>query len=816
VPRGNTWISKGVAVRRKASTPKLRDLLTSFLKEISMVTPDLFASPTDFNLLSLHDLLAARDNFHLHLINKANVLATAVGRYRIRSSDPWPSQDRPGGGDTLVRGQRPPRTLANSEVRSYSWPAILVFVSEWIQPGSFANPEDAVPPAVYMPNGQKVPICVILVEKNDVRSQAEANYSFPAGTIGGGFPVLCDVQGQEHIASIGCLVTDGHKTYALTNRHVAGAPGSVIYSLLRRNKVVIGSSATGQLSRMLFDEVYPGWPGKNVYVDLDVGLIDIDNLDDWTTQVYGVGEIGPLADLNVTNISLRLVGVRVRAHGAASGEMRGEICALFYRFQSVAGFEYVADALVGPVDEQPLGTHPGDSGTLWLTDQSADPLGPRPFALQWGGQVFLEDDGKVSPYALVTFLSTVCDRLDVTVLRDWNTGLPDYWGAVGHYSIATRAIDAIRNRQLKALMTANLDRISFDINDINKKAMQGLSKRDFVPLADVPDMVWKVGPHKRGGMKAPEHANHFADMDRVLSPKLPEGSTLLDICKGKPQNVDVNVWQRYYDAVKKQHPDLNESRGLLPFRAWQIYDAMVSFVRAGRVDEFVCAAGILSHYVGDSCQPLHISYMFNGDPDHPVPGIVRDANGQKVKGIIPLGTGVHSAYEDDMVDRHVPEIVQGVKAAVSSASQPSLVAGGHEAAVAVVDLMQKTFATIAPADIIHEYVKSVGSKPASRADVLWKKFGTATINVMADGCICLAQLWDSAWQEGQGDTSIQSAAAIPQERLEALYQDPNFLPSHTLDTIGPLLLSTEAVQLPRTNNQSKAGTRRRSSRKKKK
>jgi hypothetical protein len=779
-----------------------------------MVTPDLFATQTDFNLLSLHDLLAARDNFHLHLINKANVIATAVGRYRIRSSDPWPSQEHPAGGDTLVHGQRPPRTLANSEVRSYSWPAILVFVSEWVQPGSFSNPEDAVPPAVYMPNGQKVPICVILVEKNDVRPQDEANYSFPAGTIGGGYPVVCDVQGQEHIASIGCLVTDGHKTYALTNRHVAGAPGSVISSLLRRNKVAIGSSASLQLGRKLFEEVYPGWPGRNIYVDLDVGLIDIDNLNDWTTQVYGVGEIGPLADFNITNISLRLIGVKVRAHGAASGEMRGEVCALFYRFQSVGGFEYVADALIGPANEQPLGTHPGDSGTLWLTDQSGDPLGPRPFALQWGGQVFFDDDGKASPYALVTFLSTVCDQLDVTVLRDWNTGLPDYWGAVGHYGIATRAIDAIRNRQLKALMTANLDRISFDINDINKKAMQGLSKREFVPLADVPDMVWKVGPHKRGGMKAPEHANHFADMDRVLNPKLLEGATLLEICKGKPENVDVNVWRRYYDAVKKQHPDQEESRGLLPFRAWQIYDAMVSFVRAGQVDQFVCGAGILSHYVGDSCQPLHISYLFNGDPDRLLPGMVKNSDGQKVKGKIPIGTGVHSAYEDDMVDRHVPEIVQGVKAAVSSASQPPLIAGGHGAAVAVVSLMQKTFAAIAPADIVNEYVKSDGSKPAPRADALWKKFGTATINVMADGCVCLAQLWDSAWQEGGGDTSIRSAAAIPQERLEALYQDPNFLPSHTLDTIGQLL-STKGAVVSGARNQNRTESSRQLSRKKK-
>jgi hypothetical protein len=208
--------------------------------------------------------------------------------------------------------------------------------------------------------------------------------------------------------------------------------------------------------------------------------------------------------------------------------------------------------------------------------------------------------------------------------------------------------------------------------------------------------------------------------------------------------------------------------------------------------------------------------MFNGNPDHLVPGIVRDSNGQKVKGKIPLGSGVHSAYEDGMVDAHVPEILGGVKAAVASARRPSLVAGGHEAAVAVVELMQKTFATIAPADIVNEYVKSDGSKPASRADALWKKFGAATINVMADGCVCLAQLWDSAWREGNGDTSIRSAGAIPQQRLKALYQDPNFLPSHTLDTVGPLLLGTKAVASPSANSKIKTkASRHRSSQKKK-
>jgi hypothetical protein len=765
---------------------------------------DVLNPEQDFNLLSLRDLLAARDQFHLHLVHKENVIATAVGKYRIRKDDPWPDKDHP----RPARSDHPKRTLANSEVRSYSWPAILVFVEQWMQQGELAHPEDAVPPAIYMPNGQKVPICVIEAERDNLRPEGEAHYSYPASVMGGGYPVICDIQNREHIASVACLVTDGSKTYALTNRHVVSNPGTHLSAIVGRNKVPIGTSARGQLTRKPFKQIYPGWPGDNVYVDQDVGLIDLDNLDQWTTQVYGVGEIGPLADLDVSNISLRLIGCPVRAHGAASGDMRGEICALFYRFKSLAGFDYVADVLIGPKGEKPLGTHPGDSGTLWLIDASDPKHGPRPLALQWGGQRFFEADStKASSYALATFLSTVCNELNVSLLRGWNDGLPEYWGAVGHYSIATEACKVIQDKSLKQLMSANLERISFAVPDIRKKTMQGLSKRDFVPLADVPDMVWKVGPFKRGGMNSPEHANHFADMDRELKQKLPEGATLLAICKGKPQNVSVEVWRRYYDAVKKQFPTEHESRGLLPFRVWQIYDAMVSFVREGKVAEFVGAAGILSHYVGDSCQPLHISFLFNGDPDHMVPGTVRDQKtGEKKHGRVATGTGVHAAYEDVMIDRHVEEVITGVDSKLQPPPHPPSVKGGHAAAVAVVDLMQQTFDTIPPREIISEFLKVEDEKPAARADAMWSVLGERTIKVMADGCICLARLWDSAWKEGDGDSNINSLRAISEGALEKLYQNPNFLPSHTLDTIGPLLngaSTSRANRRPRARSRSR-------------
>jgi hypothetical protein len=135
-------------------------------------------------------------------------------------------------------------------------------------------------------------------------------------------------------------------------------------------------------------------------------------------------------------------------------------------------------------------------------------------------------------------------------------------------------------------------------------------------------------------------------MDRALKTPLPQGDTLLAICDD-PKNVNVSIWQQYYDAVQRDFPAEEESRGLLPFRAWQIFDAMVYYAQQGDAEGFVCSAGILSHYVGDACQPLHISYLFNGDPDRSTQGTVRDREtGEQKAAMISYGAGVHSAYED--------------------------------------------------------------------------------------------------------------------------------------------------------------------------
>lgn len=751
-------------------------------------TADVLSGANQFSNLSLLDLLEARDLFHVQLLNKRNVVATAVGRYLVRDSDPWPQQ----GNGKKAQASAPakaksPRRLDNSHVRDYSWPCVLVFVERWADATDFLHArnglsnDDFIPPAIYMPDGRKVPVCVVEAPRDQYAPPAVREIKFASNLIGGGYPVIADVQEEEHIASIGCMVTDGHKVYALTNRHVSGAPGEIIYSLLDGKKVPIGKASRLQLTRKPFQQIYSGWPGKEIFANLDIGLIEVNDLSQWTAQVYGIGEMGNVADLNVHNLSLRLIDCNVRAHGCASGQMFGRIAALFYRYKSMGGFEYVSDFLIGPQTDHPLNTNPGDSGTLWLLETNDD-RGLMPLAVQWGGHVFMDGGNRTRmPYALATCLSTVCNLLEVDVVRDWNIGQPEYWGAVGHYAIANKACDALdrlnMNKNLAILMRANLDRITFDSAGIRARELSGLSKQPFVPLADVPDLVWKIGKGNRG---QPEHPNHFADMDHPSAQ-----GTLLQICKGTPPaKVDVATWQNYYTLVK------DKSRGLLPFRVWQFYNALVDFVQHGQVEEFVCAAGILSHYVGDACQPLHISYMFNGDP----------ATGK--------GTGVHSAYEDGMVNYHTPEILAGVDPLIAHPPNFVPINNGQNAAQATVQLMQDTFATISPPDIVDEFVQASGNGAGNKAiaDALWSRFGQDTVRIMAAGAQTLAYIWNCAWEAGDGDNNVPKLklAAVDQDALINLYRSPGFLPSKTLDTISPLLQASAAATAAGGNGNTRA------------
>jgi hypothetical protein len=752
---------------------------------------------SNFAHLSLHDLVTARDLFHVHLMRHPDVIATAIGRYRIRIGDSWPNDKKKIHGTSA-------RRLDNSEVRPYSWPCILVFVTEWQDP-KHSSPDQLVPSTVFMPDGKRVPICVIEAPKESKTDIEARDIRFPLNNIGPGNPVIAEVQGQRYAATVGCLVSDGHKIFALTNRHVTGDPGEIVWSELNGVQERIGTSAAKQLTRLPFSTIYPNFTVQDTYVNLDIGLIEVDDVSRWTPRVRGIGVLGPMADFSGINLSLSLVGCHVRGVGAATGEMLGEIQGLFYRYKTGGGFEYVSDLFIGPRSPTPVPgrkrapapkfvTHPGDSGTLWMLEPTNDVSQAKaggdsaflPLALQWGVNM-LDSAGSSPPqgFALATLLSRVCARLEVDPVRDWTIDQPDTWGALGHFSIAARSLVALSGNypHLNTLMQNNLEIISHADDALEEGDFKGMGTADFVPMADVPDFFWKPGVGKQKHTRPWEGPNHFADMDQ----KDAQGNTLLSLT-ASTDFIDPDKWQEFYDSVKdilSGKPIEPKHRGLLPFRVWQIFDEMCQFAADGDAQKFVCAAGVLTHYLGDACQPLHISYLHDGDPDRPIEHEFTKGKKAGTTEQRPLGQGVHSAYEDAMVFAHRKEILDGLQR-TPKVKKAELITNGFEAAQKTIDMMRDVFAQIPPMEMVDTYV-AVGKGGKAATDALWEAYGKQTINVMKQGAHLVALAWESAWEVGSGETKVRSLRALTQDEAMEVVSDPDFLPSMTVDQIGARL-----------------------------
>src|SRR6185436_16740785 len=94
---------------------------------------DVLSTEQNFRSLSLKDLLEARSLYHYHLMNKPNVVGTAVGLYLIRKKERYPRSDK-SNGKPRDKGAR---TFENSEVRRYSWPCVIAVVREWVTRSDF-------------------------------------------------------------------------------------------------------------------------------------------------------------------------------------------------------------------------------------------------------------------------------------------------------------------------------------------------------------------------------------------------------------------------------------------------------------------------------------------------------------------------------------------------------------------------------------------------------------------------------------------------------------------------------------------------------
>lgn len=759
----------------------------------------VFPPRRDYVSLSIKDLLDARDAYHVYLSSLDNVIATAIGRYFIHEDD-WYAKHPPGSHPpSAYRKPQSPRTLANSVIRPWSWPAVIVFVKQWERPGKLGM--NAVPPSLYLPDGRVIPTCVIEAAP-DTAPPPSPMLRFPTTPlIGGGYACLREHQGEENFGIVTCLVRKGGTYYALTNQHVAGGEGEVVKAYIGGQFQPVATTSRYAVDRLAMPHVFPTWNYPRSLLTMDAGLARIEDLHDWTSQAFGIGEIGELFDATEYSLTLDLIGTPVRAFNGVSGASQGEIRALFYRYESVGGFDYATDLLIGPRskskrDDPPHPfTGPGNSGSMWFYDPPADedsartshdlhqpPAPPaergeraprlRPIAMQWGGDRIVSADGKKSSYVFAAFLSSVCRAMDVEVVRDWNIGHEEYWGKIGHFSIGWKACDQLSGN-VGTLMKTNQSNIGFD--DVKLGGTFTVDRNNFVPLADVPDYVWiNTRPN--------EPIQHFADIDIEDIDGHP---SLLDRCVSDPKNIAASAWKDYFDGFAAA--GVGPEEGALPFRVWQIFDAMVGYLKKKDVIHFVAAAGVLAHYVGDASQPLHCSYMHHGVPpmttyqgrEYPYPRSSSQFTAFKTT----PPAQIHGIYEEAMLEVDPVAALSLVDTKIAAMPAPSAtIATGHDAAIATISLMHNAQSRLSPMDIIQADNSSLSK--SKRAAALWNNatIRDATAESLAESVLTLAAIWDAAWTAGNGASIAKSklVAFDPADLMDIYRNEKGFVPSLSL------------------------------------
>jgi hypothetical protein len=391
-----------------------------------------------------------------------------------------------------------------------------------------------------------------------------------------------------------------------------------------------------------------------------------------------------------------------------------------------------------------------------------------------GGQRISDDPAAVQflQFSLATSMAVILRELNLDLISGPTAERLQYWGHVGHFKIGQQACFLVGNSALQKFFTANINNLSFSI-DKQLQLATHLQAKDFVPLSDVPDVVWKTNINrvKPEVTRAMENWNHYADID------LPGGAgqTLMASYQADEDSLNHSNWLSFYEdaPVPSESTARSNNQGALPFRVWQIFAQIVEFAKTGDGARFLTAAGCLAHYVGDACQPLHSSQHSDG------------LNGAT--------TGVHSTYEDNMVDAHADDIAAGIGDAIKNLSfMPRAIHSPRDAAKAAMDLMIFAQKTLPPETICQTYneARPGGGKSATKAaavlDALWDKCGEQITEVIAAGAVTLGAIWAAAWKlSGASEGSAWLTKVFDGANdLMPIYEEKDFLRSLHLSYLG--------------------------------
>jgi hypothetical protein len=255
------------------------------------------------------------------------------------------------------------------------------------------------------------------------------------------------------------------------------------------------------------------------------------------------------------------------------------------------------------------------------------------------------------------------------------------------------------------------------------------------------------------------------------------GPSLFDLCKADPvRNLRAKVWQDFY--VQFAGLSYGPEPGMLPFRVRHIYEAMVDYLKAGKMKEFLASAGILTHYVADACIPLHFSALHHGY----APKALRDSAEYKAYRKTPEYK-IHSLFEQRMFEVRAEEMLQMINDKLAGKKAKPTVSDGSQAIVRVFNLMSEIYSLLPPEKIIS--IDNPKLTQRERAEIQFKAVGDKAAECVAKGCLVLSELVESAWKAGNGDRIFRktNAHTYSEAELQNLYRSPGFLPARTFDEL---------------------------------
>ncbi len=230
-------------------------------------------------------------------------------------------------------------------------------------------------------------------------------------------------------------------------------------------------------------------------------------------------------------------------------------------------------------------------------------------------------------------------------------------------------------------------------------------------LSTVPDRVWKSTNYKQEG------PNHWFQGDAYTS----------DVGAGTLSQFP----RSYQTAVGQMGEQVIVKNGTAPWRIQQFYSLALEALKKGDADSAITYAGVMSHYVGDLSQPLHVSENYDGVQ-----------TGQK---------GIHKFFETDNI-KDKEAIQQEVEAQAKV-----LINNQNFVNMINASLMELSFAEI-ERSLMHRDEVLQNDQQMGRSGQGADAQLQLAIARMADGAATYAIILSRLWQEAQGQVTASQVS----------------------------------------------------------